>query len=103
MAIRMFEYDAMIAIDRARQDNPEKIRFPMSGVLYLRHTSNTLDPLELQVVFPEQQEITYRVPVIKAKEYTIDELFHKKLLLILPFYVMRYENILQSSLIWLTG
>ena len=96
MAIRMFEYDAMIAIDGARHNPSGKIRFPMSGVLYLRHTSNTPDTLELQVVFPDQQEITYQVPVIKAKEYTIDELFHKKLLMILPFYVMRYENILQS-------
>ncbi len=96
MAIRMFEYDAMIAIDGARHNPSGKIRFPMSGVLYLRHTANTPDTLELQVVFPDQQEITYQVPVIKAKEYTIDELFHKKLLMILPFYIMRYENILQA-------
>ena len=96
MAIRMFEYDAMIALEDARNNHPSRIRFPYAGVLYLRHTANTPDVLETEVIFPDNQTITYSIPVVKAKQYTIDDLFNKGLLLLLPFYIMRYENILQS-------
>ncbi len=96
MAIRMFEYDALIALDGVRIKENNKVRFPFSGVLYLRHNSNTGDELKLDVEFPDGQAITYKVPVLKAKDYTLDALFDKGLLLILPFYIMRFENALNK-------
>ena len=90
----MFEYDALIALDEARAKDNGKVRFPFSGVLYLRHNSNTDDELKLEVEFPDGQEITYKVPVLKARDYTLDALFDKGLLLLLPFYIMRFENAL---------
>jgi len=34
----------------------------------------------------------YRVPTVKVERYTKDSIFEKNLLLLLPFYVMRYEE-----------
>ena len=34
----------------------------------------------------------YRVPTVKVEHYTKDSIFEKKLLMLLPFYIMRYEK-----------
>ncbi len=73
------------------------MEFPRSCTLYLRDTKNTPDELHIKVRFGNgtidgQESIVYTTPVIKVKRYTKDEIFQKKLLLFLPFYIMRYEN-----------
>ena len=35
----------------------------------------------------------YRVPTVKVENYTKDSIFEKKLLMLLPFYIMRYETV----------
>ena len=34
----------------------------------------------------------YQVPVVHVQAYTKDEIFQKKLIFLLPFYIMRYEK-----------
>ena len=93
MAIRMFEYDFAIALDEARKaDVPGILTFPLSAVIYLRHSDATPDRLSLQVVFPDGQAATYSVPVIKVQGYSLEEIFRKNLWLFIPFYIMRYEK-----------
>ena len=98
MAVRMIEYDFAIAIENAVQkDGMYEMEFPRSCTLYLRDTKNTPDELQVKVHFGNraaggQESIVYTTPVIKVKRYTKDEIFQKKLLLFLPFYIMRYEN-----------
>ena len=41
---------------------------------------------------PDGQKCTYRVPAVKVENYTKDKIFEKNLLMLLPFYVMRYEE-----------
>ena len=93
MEIRMIEYDFMIAHEHAKkQGGKYVIRFPESAVLYLRHTRNTPDKLDVVVEMPDGRSIEYSTKVIKAQNYTKDEIFQKKLLILVPFYLMRYEN-----------
>ncbi len=40
------------------------------------------------------REIEYSVPVIKTQKYGKEEIFEKKLYLLLPFYILRYEKML---------
>ena len=61
-------------------------------IIYLRHTKNTPDKLTVEVRSPQGQTMTYESKVIKVQNYTKDVIFRKKLLMYLPFYVMRYEN-----------
>ena len=62
-----------------------------SCVLYLRGKTGP-DYLEMDLVMPDGQCIGYRVPVIRMENYTCDVLFQKKLLFLLPFYIIRYEK-----------
>lgn len=34
----------------------------------------------------------YRVPTVKMADYTAESIFEKNLLMLLPFYIMRYEK-----------
>lgn len=44
------------------------------------------------MILPDRQVCEYRVPTVKMEHYTKDSIFEKKLLMLLPFYVMRYEK-----------
>ena len=93
MAIRMIEYDFSIAIENAqKQGRRYRIDFPKSCVLYLRSGNNTPDFLEIEMVLPDENIVHYQVPTIKLETYTRDSIFEKNLLMLLPFYIMRYEK-----------
>ena len=93
MAVRMIEYDFATAVEYARkQGRRYRMEFPRSCVLYLRNSRNTQDFLEVDVVFPDGGCHLYRVPAIKVENYTKDNIFEKSLLMLLPFYIMRYEK-----------
>lgn len=91
--IRMIEYDFSIALEHVKKINKKYVlEFPRSCILYLRHTKHTKEAEEVEVHFPDGSRFRYKVPIIKVQEYTKDKLFQKKLLFLLPFYIMRYEK-----------
>lgn len=93
MAIRMIEYDFAIAVENAeKQGRRYRIEFPRSCVLFLRSSGNTPDYLEADVIFPDGKTQVYSIPAIKMADYTKDHIFEKNLLMLLPFYIMRYEK-----------
>ena len=92
MVIRMIQYDFATALEYAEKENGKyRIYFPQSCVLYLRG-KNGPDFLEMELVMPDGQCVNYKVPVIRAERYTSDMIFQKKLLFLLPFYIIRYEK-----------
>ena len=93
MAIRMIEYDFAIAVENAeKQGRRYRIEFLRSCVLFLRSSGNTPDYLEADVFFPDGKTHVYSIPAIKMADYTKDHIFEKNLLMLLPFYIMRYEK-----------
>lgn len=93
MSIRMFEYGVEIALEQARKDKDYlHVKLPESAVIYLRHNDDTPDVLKVEVSAPNGKSLIYESKVIKLQDYTKDAIFRKKLLLLLPFYIMRYEN-----------
>ncbi|MCM1156793.1 MAG: hypothetical protein NC392_15670, partial [Roseburia sp.] len=97
MSIRMIEYDFAIALERAQEKNDSfELNFPHSCVLYLRHDGNTPEHLRVKVNMPDGEQVNYQVPTVKVQEYTRDEIFRKRLLFFLPFYIMRYEKELKG-------
>ena len=68
------------------------MRFPRSCIIYLRATKNTLSEEMMDIEFADGQRITYKVPLLKLKEYSIDEIFEKNLLILLPYYIINYEK-----------
>ena len=91
MIIRMFEYDAQIAIYSAVfENNCLTVKFPNSAVIYLRSTKNTPDVMKVQIETPGGNT-SYDVHVIKIKNYTIDDIFDKELYMYIPFYIFTFE------------
>ena len=93
MAIRVIEYDFSIAVENAqKQGRRYRMDFPKSCVLYLRSGNNTPDFLEVEMALANGNIVLYQIPTIKLETYTKDGIFEKKLLMLLPFYIMRYEK-----------
>ena len=94
--VRMFEYDAQIALDDHTIEGAElTVSFPHSAVLALRCANRASGTMKINVVTPGGQ-ISYTVPIIKVQKYSLDELFEKKLLFFLPFYIFSHEKELQE-------
>ena len=90
--VRMFEYDAQIALDDRTIDGAElTVSFPHSAVMALRYAEKSPDTMKITVVTPGGQT-SYTVPIIKVQQYSLDELFEKKLLFFLPFYIFSHEK-----------
>ena len=92
MIVRMFEYDTQLALEnREFTSNILTVQFPDSAIVSLRHTKNTPEEMTVKVLTPGGK-VSYTVPVLKVKRYTIHELFEKKLFFLIPFHIFAYEK-----------
>ena len=92
MEIRMWEYDAQIALrNKEYRNGVLYVKFPDSAVIYLRSNSNTPDELKICICVGKK-EIFYKIPILKVKNYTLKEIFEKELWMLIPFYIFRYEK-----------
>ena len=91
MLVRFFEYDTQIALDEGQiSGNILTVTLPHSAVLFLRHHISSPDTLKIRMVTPGGT-VEYDVRVMKSQQYTLDEIFEKKLLLLIPFYIFSHE------------
>lgn len=98
MALRMVEYDFAIAVESSKmEDGIIEIDFPESCVLYIRNHSGMPDYHMARIRFADGQTVHYKVPVIMAQDYTVDHIFKKRLLALLPYHILRYEHFLKSN------
>ena len=96
MQIRMIEYDFHIALSgREEKEGEQILRFPESAVLYLRHTKNTPDKLQVRLILPNKEEVCYSVPIIKVQEYTKEDILEKNLFFFIPYYILKFEKELE--------
>lgn len=90
--IRVFEYGSQIAIrDSSIENNMLTVRFPKTAILYLRQTKNTPDYMNICIQVPEAS-CSYQVPVMKVQQYSLEEIFEKKLFFLIPFHIFAYEK-----------
>ena len=71
------------------------VEFPHSMVLFLRSTKKTPDTMTIEMKTPGGT-VRFGVPVMKAQRYSLEEIFQKKLLFLLPFYIFSYESRLKE-------
>ena len=92
MLLRMYQYDSQVAFwDNTLEADKLTVRYPLSAVLFLRHTRNTPDTMHIYVE-TSQGRVLHEVRVMKLKNYTLDEIFEKRLFLLIPFYILVHEN-----------
>ncbi|MFG6393212.1 MAG: hypothetical protein K1W24_03330 [Lachnospiraceae bacterium] len=89
---RFFEYDAQIALDSSSMENGMFVlEFPHSAVLILRGGNSMPDKMRTKIKVPGG-EVEYDIEVLKIQLYSMEALFKKNLLFLLPFYIFNYES-----------
>ena len=105
MVIRMIEYDFRIALEETRNilmnelkkksnersKEPLSFRLPQSCMVCVRPGIEKEDSLKLQIVMPDGEKVLYEVPIVQAQSFSKEDMFKKRLLILIPFYVLRYE------------
>ncbi len=92
MTIRLFEYDAQIALDEGEvTEETLTVAFPNTAVLYLRAYGKTPDKMRYVIVTPGGT-VQYDIPVMKVQTYSLNDIFEKRLLLLIPFYIFSHEK-----------
>ena len=92
ITIRLFEYDAQIALDEGEiTEETLTVTFPNTAVLYLRTYKKTPDKMKYVIVTPGGT-VQYDVPIMKVQTYSLDDIFEKGLLMLIPFYIFSHEK-----------
>ena len=91
--VRCVEHGCVIAEENAKM-TPEEIiiTIPNSGIIFLRPDDRILKKYTVISESPQRSEISYGIPTLQMKDYSIDRLFERKLLILIPFYFFRYVN-----------
>ena len=92
ITIRLFEYDSQIALDEGEiTEETLTVTFPHTAVLYLRTRKKTPDKMKYVIVTPGGT-VQYDIPIMKVKSYSLDDIFEKRLLMLIPFYIFSHED-----------
>ena len=65
--------------------------FPNTAVLYLRTYKKTPDKMKYIIVTPGGT-VQYDVPIMKVQTYSLNDIFEKDLLMLIPFYIFSHEK-----------
>ena len=96
--IRLYKYGATIAVHTAvTNGNVTDVYFPDSALIYLRSGSNTADSHTLRIHAGEKI-LEIEIPTLKISDYSLDEMFEKKLFFLLPFYIFNREDDFQRCM-----
>ncbi len=92
ITVRLFEYDAQIALDEGEvTEETLTVTFPNTAVMYLRAYKKTPDKMKYVIITPGGT-VQYDVPIMKVQSYSLDEIFEKHLLMLIPFYIFSHEK-----------
>lgn len=87
----MFEYDAQIALDHADMDEHcLRVEMPYSGILLLRGKGK-FDQVETELTTPGGT-VRYPVAVRRMSALSLEDIFEKRLYLLLPFFIFNFEG-----------
>lgn len=55
------------------------------------------ETLKLQIIMPNGQKVLYEVPIVQVQNFSKEDMFKKRLLILIPFYVLRYEKDIKAG------
>lgn len=92
MLVRIFEYATQTALDQGTLEGDTlNVDIPHCAVLFLRCNRNTPEKMRIAMKTPGGS-VSFDVPVMKTQKYSVDEIFEKRLLFLLPFYIFSHES-----------
>ena len=99
IVIRFIEYGFGHAYkNRTFVKGGERMVFPRPCILYLDEGKKDTIPDEyaLTLLFEDQGEFTYKVPLVKLQNISVEELNEKKLIALLPFQLLKLRKKIEN-------
>ena len=98
IVFRVFSYGFGHADRNRNVENGEYIlNFPRPVVIYLYYVGEVPDEYVLKLRFEEgQDEYQYHVPVIKLPEITPEELTNRKMVILIPFHLLKLRKMVKK-------
>ncbi len=96
--IRMFRYGfekAKELLDLADLTKPPEMEFPDPRVIFIEENEKIPDILQLRIKIPKQESLLYQVPAFKYWLYDTQQLYAKKMYLLLPLQVFKIRKYLR--------
>ena len=97
MSLRIFNYSVQVALKgKVVSDDGSymRIEMPEPAIVYLE-TSKTKDFLTIEVIFPGERSVVYKVPAFKVLEHKVSEF--ESMALLLPFYILKIRKELEKK------
>ena len=96
--VRVFEYGVSHALrNSVQKENYCEITFPESRVIYLCPENNLPDEYILRIRFGYQGYFDYQVGVVRFNDISTEELNKKKMVILIPFKLLKLRKELQKS------
>ncbi len=93
IVIRIAEYGSVIAIENAEiTEDGVVLNYPNAAVIVLHPAGEIPRMMRITHRGPNGEEMSYKVPTLQIRDYSVEEIFRKKLLILLSFYLFRYAN-----------
>jgi len=100
MSIRMLKYGYNIGLAHQEESDAEGrrvLKFPHQMVIFLDDDPSIPDTVEVRIIFPDGQEVIYRVPTLKIRNYSITDLIDRELYLLLPFEIFKVRKMFEAA------
>ena len=92
LLIRIFEYITQEALDSGTITKYQlTVTIPNAAVLFLRSKKSTPNSMNIVINTPGGS-VSFDVPVMKVQSYSLEQIFEKNLLFLLPFYIFNLEK-----------
>ena len=92
LLIRIFEYITQEALDSGTITQYQlTVTIPHAAVLFLRSKKSTPHSMNIVINTPGGS-VYFDVPVMKVQSYSLEQIFEKNLLFLLPFYIFNLEK-----------
>lgn len=95
IVLRVFEYGYRHAL--VNRNGKDVLIFPDPKILYLYEDGGAPDTQELTIVFGTSGSYTYQVPVVKYLKMDMEELNRKKLIVLIPFQLLRLRKAIEKE------
>ena len=93
IVLRLVRYNMLSALEEADYTQSTiRVQMDDSGLLFLRSTKNTPSVMTVELCVPQNQSISYRIPVIKMQDYSLDTILTRRLFILLPFLFFNHEK-----------
>lgn len=92
---RVFDYSYGYAL-KTRQD-ADVLRFPEPQIIYLYNHRNIPDVKKIYLDFGTQGSFIYHVPVFKLLEHTTEELSSRKMVILIPFMILKLRDSIKKE------